>query len=95
MKRLPQEIDEKTKFKKRKKGTTLGGFVTLDGQVKYEPGQAVTSVKHKIEGEQVRTCSLKVILNLFNSNNCHCPRSRIPPQLEDHHASQVHKLHLL
>jgi hypothetical protein len=50
MKRLPEEIDEKTRFRKRKKGTTLGGFVTLDGQVKYEP-------------EKVRTCLVKVILN--------------------------------
>ena len=37
--------------------------MTLDGQVNYEPEQAVTSVKHKIDGEKVRTCLLKVILN--------------------------------
>jgi hypothetical protein len=49
MKRLSEEIDEKTKFKKQKKGTTLGGFVKLDGQVKYKPQQAVASVKHKID----------------------------------------------
>jgi len=56
MKRLPDEIDEKTKFKKRKKGTTLGGFVKLDGQVKYEPQQVVvdTSVVHETEKKKVR-----------------------------------------
>ena len=26
MKRLPKEMNETTRFKKRKKGTTLGGF---------------------------------------------------------------------
>ncbi len=57
LKRLPEEIDEKTRFRKRKKGTTLGGFVTLDGQVLQ------LSLKHKIEGEKVRTCLVKVILN--------------------------------
>ena len=55
MKRLPDEIDEKTKFKKRKKGTTLGGFVKLDGQVKYEPHQVVvTSVVNEKEEKKVR-----------------------------------------
>jgi hypothetical protein len=64
MKRLSTEIDAKTKFKKRKKGTTLGGFVNLDGQVKYEPEQVVTSLINKIDGKKVRRCSLvKVVLN--------------------------------
>ena len=56
MKRLPEEIDAKTKFKKRKKGTTLGGFVKLDGNVKYDPEQVVPSLKHDIERKEVRKC---------------------------------------
>ena len=64
MKRLPEEMDAKTKFKKRKKGTTLGGFVKLDGQVKYEPQQ------HKIEETKVRKCLRQVVLNKSDSNNC-------------------------
>jgi len=66
LQRLPEEMDEKTKYKKRKKGTTLGGFVTLDvdgHQVEYEPGQPITDVKPKIDGEKVSTCLLKAILN--------------------------------
>jgi hypothetical protein len=69
MKRLPEEVDAKTKFKKRKKGTTLGGFVKLDGQVKYEPQQ------HKIEETKVRKCLRQVVLNKSDSNNCCCPSS--------------------
>jgi hypothetical protein len=44
MKCLSEEIDEKKKFKKQKKGTMLGGFVKLDSKVKYEPEQVVTRV---------------------------------------------------
>ncbi len=69
MKRLPEEMDAKTKFKKRKKGTTLGGFVKLDGQVKYEPQQ------HKIEETKVRKCLRQVVLNKSDSNNCCCSSS--------------------
>jgi hypothetical protein len=72
MKRLPEEIDEKTKFKKRKKGTTLGGFVKLDGQVKYEPEQVVASVKHKIEEQKVRKYLLIVVWNASASNKRSC-----------------------
>ena len=61
MKRLSEEIDQRTKFKKRKKGTTLGGFVKLDGVVKYDPEQVVTSVKQSIDEKQVRRCVHKVI----------------------------------
>jgi hypothetical protein len=74
MKRLPEEIDEKTKFKKRKKGTTLGGFVKLDGQIKYEPGQVVTSVLHKMEEKKVRKCLLKLVSNQPDSNSSCCYR---------------------
>ena len=67
--RLPEEMDTKTKFKKQKKGTTLGGFVKLDGQVKYEPQQ------HKIEETKVRKCLRQVVLNKSDSNNCCCSSS--------------------
>jgi hypothetical protein len=59
MKRLAEEIDEKNKFKKRKKGTTLGGFVKLDGQVKYDPEQVVNNVKHENDEKKVRKCCIK------------------------------------
>jgi hypothetical protein len=70
MKRLSEEIDEKTKFKKRKKGTTLGGFVRLDGQVKYAPEQLLPCVQPAPEQllpcvkTKVRKCLLKLILNI-------------------------------
>ena len=70
MKRLSEEIDKKTKFKKQKKRTTIGGSVKLDGLVNYKPEQVVTRVKQKIDEKQVRRCLLKVILNKFDSNNC-------------------------
>jgi hypothetical protein len=77
LKRLSGEIDEKTKFKKQKKGTTLGGFVKLDGQVKYEPELVATSVKQKIDEEKVRKVLLQVVLNnKLYSNNCCCSRLR-------------------
>ena len=77
MKRLAEEIDEKNKFKKRKKGTTLGGFVKLDGQVKYDPEQVVNNVKHEIDEKKVRNCWLRVVLNKSDSNNCCCSRLQI------------------
>ena len=67
MKRTGDEIDGKTKFKKRKKGTTLGGFVMLDGDVKYDPKQVVTTKE-----EKVRTCWLKDIAYNGSYSNQHC-----------------------
>ena len=68
MKRSSEEMDEKTKYKKRKKGTTLGGFAKLDGQVKYEPDVVVTSWKHKDDEKKVRNCLLEFVLNRSVTN---------------------------
>ena len=68
MQRSSEEMDEKTKYKKRKKGTTLGGFAKLDGQVKYEPDVVVTSSKHKNDEKKVRNCLLEFVLNRSVTN---------------------------
>ena len=53
LKRLSEEIEASTKFKKRKRGTTLGGFAKLDGKVQYKPEQVVPTAE-----EKVRQCLL-------------------------------------
>ena len=53
LKRKSAEVDPKTKFKKRKKGTTLGGFAVLNGEVKFNPDQAVAEARKTISCKQV------------------------------------------
>jgi hypothetical protein len=68
MKRSSEEMDEKTRFKKRKKGTTIGGFAKLDGQVKYDPAVVVNSSKHKDDEKKVKNCLLQFVLNKSVAN---------------------------
>jgi hypothetical protein len=72
MKHLPEEMSETTRFKKRKKGTTLGGFVKLDGQVKYEPGQVVPREIHENDEDKVRGSLNHIILKKSDSNSSCC-----------------------
>jgi hypothetical protein len=72
MKRLPEEMNETTKFKKRKKGTTLGGFVKLDGHVKYKPEEVIPRVIHEINDNKVRGSLLNIILKQCDSNSYCC-----------------------
>ena len=46
------------KFKKRKKGTTLGGFASLEGTVQYNPNEAVAPARESIAQKKVRDESL-------------------------------------
>lgn len=72
MKRLPEEMNETTKFKKRKKGTTLGGFVKLDGQVKYKPEEVVPRVIHENDDNKVRESLLNIVSKKCDSNSYCC-----------------------